>query len=165
VKRSTGKQSKIEVILRRDVAGTGRIGDAVRVRRGFARNHLIPGGHALPLSDANRKRIETEKAAYLAREAEKKTGLEALAARVANASVTIEAAANAEGHLFGSVGPREIAQALSAILGESIEPAHVALEEPIRQIGTHTVTVRLHAEVASELKVWVVGGAPSGGKA
>lgn len=150
------KDRRLEVILRGNVRGVGRIGEICKVRPGYARNYLLPQGLALPVTEENKKRIEVEKVAWLARESERKVSLELLGKRVEAASVTIEAAATEEGHLFGSVTAAQIASSLTAILGETIEAGQVLLEESIKQVGTHEVSVRLHPEIQVQTKVWVV---------
>jgi len=153
---AVSKDRRIEVILRGNVSGVGRIGDVIRVRPGHARNYLLPHGLALPLTEDNKKKIEVEKVAWEARESARKATLEELGKRVESVSVTIEAAATDEGHLFGSVTAAQIAASLSGVVGETIETDHVLLEEPIKQVGTHEVAIRLHPEVQVQTKVWVV---------
>ncbi|MFW6133744.1 MAG: 50S ribosomal protein L9 [Planctomycetota bacterium] len=145
----------MKVLLRRNIANLGQIGDVVDVKPGYARNYLVPSGHATQPTEANIKAVETEKAAYLARLAEEKAVLEARAAQIDGAEVTIAARANEEGHLYGSVGPAQIVEVLVAE-GYQLEPHHVALDAPIRQLDKYDVTIRFEHDVTAEVHVWIV---------
>jgi large subunit ribosomal protein L9 len=148
----------LEVLLRRSVESLGRVGEVVRVRNGYARNYLFPYGIAVPPTTENLRLVEKDKEAEAVVEAEKARARAELAARLAAVTLTIEANANPEGHLFGSVGPRQIVEALAA-KGFAIEERHVALE-PVKQVGEYEVTVRLAADAEVKVKTWVVGPVP-----
>jgi large subunit ribosomal protein L9 len=127
----------------------------VEVSDGYARNYLIPHHLALEPTDANMKAIEEDKKRAEADRKAKRHALEAAVARLANVEVMIHAAANPEGHLYGSVGPREIAAALRDE-GHNVEASNVELHETIRQLGTRTVPVIFGDDLRAEVKVWVV---------
>ncbi|MBS3733504.1 MAG: 50S ribosomal protein L9 [Phycisphaerae bacterium] len=145
----------MKVLLRRNIANLGQIGDVVDVKPGYARNYLVPYGHATQPTAANLKAVEAEKAAYLAQLAEEKAALEARAAQIDGKEVTLAARANEEGHLYGSVGPAQIVEALVAE-GHTLEPHHVALDVPIRQLDKYDVTIRFEHDVTAQIHVWVV---------
>lgn len=144
----------VEVLLRRTVESLGRVGEVVRVRPGFARNYLFPQGIAVPPTPENLRLVEKDKVAEAAVEAERAKARAELAERLKDVSVTLDAKANPEGHLFGSVGPKQVADALVA-KGFPIEERHVRLE-PVKQLGEYEVTLHLAPDVEPKVKVWVV---------
>ncbi|MBO3275303.1 50S ribosomal protein L9 [Pseudomonas schmalbachii] len=146
----------MEVILLEKIAKLGNLGDKLNVKGGYARNYLLPQGKATAATPANvaafeERRAELEKAA-----AEKKAVAEARAAQLAELIVTIGANAGDEGKLFGSIGTRDIAEAVSAA-GYPLEKAEVRLPTgPLRTVGEYNVEVQLHTDVESTLHVVVV---------
>ncbi|MCY1398381.1 50S ribosomal protein L9 [compost metagenome] len=146
----------MEVILLEKIAKLGNLGDKLNVKGGYARNYLLPQGKATAATPANvaafeERRAELEKAA-----AEKKAVAEARAAQLAELIVTIGANAGDEGKLFGSIGTRDIAEAVSAA-GYPLEKAEVRLPNgPLRTVGEYNVEVQLHTDVESTLHVVVV---------
>ncbi|MHC4294437.1 MAG: 50S ribosomal protein L9 [Planctomycetota bacterium] len=145
----------MKVLLRRNVSKLGHIGEVVDVKPGYARNYLIPEGVAVQPTEANLRAIEMEKQQYLEELAKQRTELEAKAAVVQGREITIFARANEEGHLYGSIGPAQIVAALAAE-NVFIEPQHVVLPEPIRQLDKYDVTVRFSDEVTATIHLWVV---------
>ncbi|MBI4576826.1 MAG: 50S ribosomal protein L9 [Planctomycetes bacterium] len=146
----------VKVLLRENVEKLGRIGDVVDVRPGYARNYLLPYGVAMDVTPANVRRMEKEKARLLILEEQRKTDLTHVAARLAEASVTIVAQANEEGHLYGSVTPRQIAHALEE-QGFPVEARMVVQEKPIKELGVvRDVEIHLHSEVVARITVFVV---------
>jgi len=145
----------MKILLRRNVAKLGTIGDVVEVKPGYARNYLLPQRLGVAPSEANLKVIEAEKQAYLAQLAQQRAELEQRASALHGKEVTISARANEEGHLYGSVGPAQIVAAL-AKEGIFLETEHVALDNPIRQLDKYDVTVRFSEEVSTTIHVWVV---------
>ncbi len=145
----------MKVLLRRNVSKLGIIGEVVDVKPGYARNYLVPQGLAIQPTAGNLKRVEAEKAAYLAELAEQRKELEAQAKLVDGKEVTIQARANEEGHLYGSVGPAQITAAL-AEQNVFIEQNNIRLDEPIRQLDKYEVTVDFGEEVTATVAVWVV---------
>ena len=145
----------IEVILREDIKTLGRAGEMVRVKPGYARNYLLPQGLAYEATEGNKKRIAAETRVRTARnQAERDRG----GARGRNARrrhLTLTGKAGEEGKLFGSITSQDIADALAG-QGHTVDKRRIELEHPIKTIGEHTVTVRLHPEVHAELRVSVV---------
>ena len=146
----------MEVILIQKVKSLGNLGDKVKVRNGFGRNFLIPYGKAVPATASNVADFETRRAQYQA-QADKLLGAaQARQASLEGASVTIKANASAEGKLFGSVGPRDIAEAFTAA-GIPLEKSEVIMSEgALRRIGEFEVQVSVHAEVQCTVKVEIV---------
>lgn len=145
----------IEVILREDVKSLGRAGELVKVKPGYARNFLLPQGLAFEATEGNKKRIAAEAKARTTRLAGERTGAEALAARLAALSLTLNGKAGEEGKLFGSITSSDIAAAL-AREGVEVDRRKIDLEHPIKTLGFHSVPVRLHPDVHGEVKVHVV---------
>ncbi|MBN8921964.1 MAG: 50S ribosomal protein L9 [Rhodanobacter sp. 68-29] len=146
----------MELILLQKVRNLGDLGDKVSVKPGYGRNYLIPQGKAVRVNAANLAAFEQRRAEYEARAQNMLSEAEARKAKLAEASVTIEAHASPEGKLYGSVGPRDIAEALQAI-GHDIHKGEVILGEgPLRNTGEFEVAINLHADVQSSVKVIVV---------
>lgn len=145
----------MEVILLENVRGLGRLGEKVKVKNGYGRNFLVPQGKAARATAANLAEFEQRRAEYEARANELLAGANARAAQFAEATVTVYANASAEGKLYGSVGPREIADALSA-QGLQVDRREVVLPEgPIRNTGEHEALLELHADVETRIQVLV----------
>lgn len=148
--------SHVQVILRDDVDNLGETGDLVKVRPGYARNYLIPRGLAVVATRGNIDQIEHEKklalqrAEHLAKEAKQ------AASGIEGAKVTIEKQAGEEGKLFGSVTAQEIAGTL-AEQGIEVDRKKIVMpEEPIKQVGTYELTVKLRGSVSAAFTVEVV---------
>lgn len=147
----------MELILLQKVRNLGDLGDKVSVKPGYGRNFLIPQGKAVRVNAANLAAFEQRRAEYEARATNMLSEAEARKAKLADVSVTIEAHASPEGKLYGSVGPRDIAEALQAI-GHDIHKGEVILGEgPLRNTGEFEVAIHLHADVQTSVKVIVVG--------
>lgn len=147
----------MKLLLKKNVADLGNLGDVVEVTRGYARNFLIPQGFAMEMNQANLQWFEAQKRRLIQQEEESKSKLRLIAGELEGASCTIIARATEEGHLFGSVTPREIATHLKQE-GFEVDPKTIQLEDPIKELGIYKVTVQLHSEITSEIKVWVVKG-------
>jgi large subunit ribosomal protein L9 len=145
----------MEVILREDIEKLGHRGQVVKVAPGYARNFLLPKKLAVSATEANKKIVAQERDAWLRREAKVKGDAEDLAKMLAGVSLTISQRAGEEGHLFGSVTAKDIADALEA-QKYNIDRKKIVLEENIRQTGEHKVPIRLHREVTAEITVNVV---------
>jgi large subunit ribosomal protein L9 len=145
----------MEVILREDIAKLGARGEVIRVADGYARNFLIPKRLAAPATAANKKIIEQERLAHLRREAKEKAGAEELAKLMSGLTVTIAQKAGEQEQLFGSVTAKDIAEALEK-QNFHIDRRKIQLHDPIKQLGEHKVTLRLHREVPLEVTVQVV---------
>ncbi len=144
----------MKVILADDVRGLGHRGETVTVKPGYARNFLLPQGFAYAATPANVRRLGEEKKKYDEKMLQGKSVAEEAAKKVEGITVTILKKAGEEGHLYGSVTPAEIADALVAKNVE-VDRRRIELAEPIRSLGTHTVHVRLHRDVVATLNVEV----------
>ena len=145
----------MELILLQKVKNLGNLGDKVRVKPGYGRNFLVPQGKAAPATTANVAEFEKRRAEYEAKANQQLSGAEARKAELENATVTIKANASPEGKLFGSVGPRDIAEAFSAA-GHPLEKSEVVMGEgPLRHTGEFEIHVHLHADVQTTVKVIV----------
>jgi large subunit ribosomal protein L9 len=145
----------MEVILREDVQHLGKAGALVRVKPGYARNYLLPRGLAYEATEGNKKRIVGEQRARAAQLAVEKGEAEQAAAVLSGIQLQLTARAGEEGRLFGSVTSQDLADALAA-RGRPVDKRRIELDHPIKQLGTHTVAVRLHPEVHAEIQVTVV---------
>lgn len=145
----------MEIILREDIAKLGARGEVIKVADGYARNFLIPKRLAAPATPANKKIIEQERLAHLRREAKEKAGAEDLAKLMSGLTVTIAQKAGEQEQLFGSVTAKDIAEALEK-QNFHIDRRKIQLHDPIKQLGEHKVTLRLHREVPLEVTVQVV---------
>jgi large subunit ribosomal protein L9 len=145
----------MKLLLRRDIPKVGLAGDVIEVSEGYARNYLIPHHLGVEPTKANMKRIEEDKRLAEEERRLRRAAVEQMASRMNNVEVTISAACNREGHLYGSVGPREIAAALRDE-GHVVEAKQVQLREPIRQLDTVVVPVLLADDIQVDVKVWVV---------
>ena len=144
----------IEVILREDVQHLGKAGTLVRVKPGYARNFLLPRGLAYEATEGNKKRILAEQKGRVTRLAAEKVDADALAARLSGVSFTVKAKAGEGDRLFGSVTSQDLASRL-AERGFAIDKRRIELDHAIKELGTHTVSIRLHPEVRAEIKVTV----------
>jgi large subunit ribosomal protein L9 len=145
----------IEVILREDIKALGHAGEMVRVKPGYARNYLLPQGLAYEATEGNKKRIAAESRVRSARNQAERSEAERLASTLGGVSLTLSGKSGEEGKLFGSITSQDIADAL-ARQGHTIDRRRIELEHPIKTIGEHAVTVRLHPEVNAELRVSVI---------
>ncbi|MGI8961116.1 MAG: 50S ribosomal protein L9 [Bryobacteraceae bacterium] len=142
----------MKVILREDVDKLGSRGSVVKVADGYARNFLVPKRLAVAATAANRKIVEHEREAHLRREAKAKTDAENLAKLMANVKLTFRQKVGENNQLFGSVTAKDIADALEAQRFH-IERRKIQLDDPIRTLGDHKVTLRLHRDVSTEIDV------------
>lgn len=145
----------MKLVLLQKVTNLGNLGDQVNVKPGYGRNFLVPQGKAVPATAANVAEFEARRAEYEARARELSAGAEARRERLEGASVTIAANASTEGKLYGSVGPRDIAEAFTAA-GLPLEKSEVVMGEgPTRRVGEFDLVVHLHADVEATVKVIV----------
>ncbi len=146
----------MDVILLEKVGKLGGIVDQVAVKAGFGRNFLLPQGKAIPATTGNVAEFEARRAELEAAAAAKLSEAEARAAKLAEVSVTIGANAGDEGKLFGSIGTRDIADAITKA-GVEVTKAEVKLPEgALREIGEYEIDVQVHAEVIQSVKLSVV---------
>ncbi|HDR06900.1 MAG TPA: 50S ribosomal protein L9, partial [Candidatus Coatesbacteria bacterium] len=145
----------MEVILRQDVPNLGKRGDLVRVKRGYARNYLIPKQLAMKVTPGARKQVEIERAAHERRLARMRGQHEAIAARIESLSFTVAGKASETGKLYGSVGENEVVRLLAA-KGIEIGRSQVVLEDHIKQVGVYHIPIRFQQDLMAQAKVWVV---------
>ena len=146
----------MQLILLQKVVNLGNLGDKVTVKPGYGRNFLVPQGKAVPATATNLAEFEARRAEYEAKAKASLEGAEGRKAKLEGASVTISANASTEGKLYGSVGPRDIAEALTKA-GMPVEKSEVVMGEgPLRHVGEFEVLVHLHADVETPVKVLVV---------
>ncbi|MCD8138531.1 MAG: 50S ribosomal protein L9 [Planctomycetaceae bacterium] len=146
----------MKLLLSEDVKDLGLAGDIVTVANGYGRNYLLPRRLAVEVTPGNLKQIESMKKLRVAREMERVKDFRTLAERVAAVDITIKERVSDADSLYGSVGAKQLVEALTAE-GIVLEPEMIKLDEPIKTLGVHRVKVRMHPEVETELKVWVVG--------
>jgi large subunit ribosomal protein L9 len=160
-----GPNGGIELLLIQSVDDLGKQGDVVEVKKGFAYNYLVPQGLATVATEHHRRMVDKHRAKLAEIQKARVAGLRTQAAELGQQSITIEANANDEGHLYGSVGAPEIVVALKTN-NITLTVDQVRLEGPLKELGLYTVKVHLGQEVEGELKVWVVPtvgeDAPSG---
>jgi large subunit ribosomal protein L9 len=145
----------MEVILRKTIDNVGEAGEIVKVKDGYARNFLIPRGLAYQATEDNRRRAEAEAARRAGKVASDRADAEALATRLESLELHFNAKAGEGDKLFGSITSGDIAEQVGA-QGFTLDKRVIELEEPIKMIGIYKVPVRLHPEVRTELRVWVV---------
>jgi large subunit ribosomal protein L9 len=146
----------MEVILREDIEKLGHRGEVVKVAPGYARNFLLPKKLAVQANASNKKIVEQERDAYLRREAKAKNEAEDLGRMLSGVTITITQRAGEEGHLFGSVTSKDIADGLER-QNYTIDRRKIQLDEPIKNVGEYKVPVRLHRDVTAEVTVKVQG--------
>lgn len=150
-----GPHGGIQLLLIQNVDNLGKQGEVVEVKPGYASNYLLPQGLATIATEHHRRMVEKHKARLQDIQKARMKGLEELAENISKQSVTIEANANEEGHLYGSVGAADIVTALKRI-NIAVTPDQVRLQGPLKELGLYTVKVHVGPEIVAELKVWVV---------
>lgn len=145
----------MQVLLRRDVKGIGRRGDIVTVSSGHARNYLIPNGLAVEATDGAVEQAATLKKSRDLREAADRESAQAIVAELAKRTIQIQAKAGSEGRLFGSVTATDIAHAVDAQAGISLDRKSIEISSPIRTVGDHSVTVELFAGITGTISLSV----------
>jgi len=146
----------MEVILLEKVGKLGGLGDKVTVKSGFGRNFLMPFGKAVPANEANIAEFEARRAELEKAAAERLATAEALAAKLNDLSITITSKAGDEGKLFGSIGVRDVADAITAA-GVEVSKSEVRLPEgPLRNVGDYEIDLQLHSDVIATVNLAVV---------
>ena len=145
----------MELILLEKVANLGNLGDKVKVKPGYGRNFLVPTGKAVPATEKNIAEFEARRAELEKIALEKLSTAEERCAALQGFEIVLAANTGEEGKLYGSIGPREIADAVTA-RGITLEKSEVIMGEgPIRYTGEHNVLIHLHADVETEIKVTI----------
>ena len=141
------------VILMKDVKGTGKAGDVVKVSDGYARNMLLPKGLAKEASDGNTRNPEKQKEIAAAKRAEQKAAAQETAEKLEKITLEIKTKGGESGKLFGSITSKDIADALEKQEKIKVDKKKIEMSSPIKQAGQSTVTIKLFSEVSAELKV------------
>ena len=149
------KDGYMQILLTHNVPHFGQPGDLVKVRPGFARNYLLPQGLATFATPHNLRIVEKHRQRLRQLEEARRSDLVNLGAQIAQRSITIEANANPEGHLYGSVTADQIADALKAD-NFPLEADNVKIEGPLKELGLYTIRLHLGQDVETEVKLWVV---------
>lgn len=145
----------MEVILRADVPNVGNRGDVLTVSDGFARNYLVPRGMAMQASKGAMAQAGSMRRSRNVKDAAARSAAEDIARRLVPAVIHLTARAGGEGKLFGSVTTTDVAEAVLSQTGLELDRRKMHLDEPIRELGTHRVLVKLHAEVEFPVTVEV----------
>ncbi len=147
----------MQVILKKDVKGTGKEGDIVNVSDGFARNKLIPSGQAVEATEVNKRAIAREKANLAQKIAEEKAAAEALAKKLEQKPIIVKTRVGEGGKLFGSITSMDIADAIKEQTGNEVDKKKIVLDKPIKEIGTSKVDIKLYQDVTAKVDVRIEG--------
>ena len=145
----------MRLLLRSDVDGVGKKGDIVDVTDGFGRNYLVPKGLAMKATAGAEKQAEAMRRARKLKDAADRAAAEEIAKVLVPEVIEIHARAGDEGKLFGSVTIQDVVDAVEAQAGVTIDRRHLSLDEPIKSLGTHAVSARLHGDVQFQIIVEV----------
>ncbi len=157
-----GKRGGVELLLVHNVEHLGKQGEVIEVKRGYAYNYLLPQGLATVATDHHKRMVEKHRAKLEEIARERLAGLRSVLQELVRTSVTIEANANDEGHLYGSVGATEISRSLKQ-QDLMVTADQIILQGPLKEVGLYTVKVKLAPEVEGDLKVWVVPSSSEAG--
>lgn len=146
----------MKVILIQDVQELGDKGDVIDVADGYARNYLVPRNKAIKASRGALKQADKLKAARLEAVRRARADAEQIAETLVGSRVVVAARSADEGKLFGSIGSRDIAAAIQKFTGVEVDPQHIALVNPIKEIGLHEITVKPHVAVEFQLTLDVI---------
>lgn len=146
----------MKVILTQPVTGLGEAGDVVDVKDGYARNYLVPRRLVTPWTKGGQKQVDDIKAARSKRELRSAEDAEAAKTQLEANTVTVTARSGATGRLFGAVTAGDIAEAITAAGGPSVDRRRIEVPAPIRNTGEHTAHVRLHEDVSATVAIEVV---------
>jgi len=150
-------RTPMKLILTQEVTGLGGPGDVVEVAGGYGRNYLVPRGLAMRWTRGAEKQVDLIKRARSARDIRGLDDAKQAAGRLAALNVRLAVKAGNSGRLFGSVSPADIAAAVKAAGGPELDRRRIEIKNPIKTVGAHQVTVRLHPEVSATLDVLVTG--------
>ena len=148
--------STMKLILTQEVTGLGTSGDTVEVKGGYGRNYLLPRGLAIKATRGAEKQVESLRRARAAREVASHEEAQAMAGRLSGLKVQVPARAGDGGRLFGRVTTADVAAAVTAAGGPELDRRRIDLPSTIKTTGEHTITVRVHPEVSTQLTIEVV---------
>lgn len=143
----------MEVILKKDIKGTGKAGEIVKVNDGFARNRLIPSGDAVEATEVNKRAIAREKANLAEKIAADKAEANKIAEQLQEKPIVIKTKVGEAGKLFGSITSMDIAQEIKKQLNVEIDKKKIVLKNPIKEIGKSEVTVKLYEGISANIEV------------
>ena len=146
----------MKLILTQEVDGLGSAGDIVEVKDGYGRNYLLPRGVAVRWTRGGQKQVDAIKSARSARAVRDTEHAEQIKAKLEQSPVNVQVKAGDGGRLFGSVTPSEIASALTEATGESVDKRTIVVTNPIKSLGAHQVSVKLHEDVAAAVALNVI---------
>jgi large subunit ribosomal protein L9 len=151
----SGKPMKL--ILTQEVSGLGAPGDVVEVKAGYGRNYLVPRSLAMPWTRGSEKQIDMIRRARSAREIRSLDDAKEAAGRLGSLRVRLQTKAGSGGRLFGSISTADIAAAVRNAGGPELDKRKIEVQNPIKTVGSHQVSVRLHPEVSARLEIEVTG--------
>ncbi len=157
-----GPRGGVQLLLIQSVEHLGKQGEVVEVKRGFALNYLLPQGLATIATDHHKRMVDKHRSKLEEIARQRMASLRAVLSELSRTSVTIEANANDEGHLYGSVGSTEISRSLKQ-QDLTVLPDQIILQGPLKEVGLYTVKVRLAPDAEGDLKVWVVPSSSEAG--
>jgi large subunit ribosomal protein L9 len=146
----------MKLILTQEVTGLGAAGDVVEVKDGYGRNYLVPRGVAVRWTRGAEKTVQSIKAARTSRAVRDQDHAEQIKTKLEAQPVSVKVRAGEGGRLFGAVTVSEIAEALTATSGEQVDKRTIAVKNPIKSLGSHEVSVRLHDEVSATVALNVI---------
>ena len=148
----------MKLILTQEVTGLGAAGDVVEVKDGYGRNYLVPRGLGIRWSRGGEKTIESIKTARASRAVRDQDHAKDVKAKLEASPVNVQVRAGAGGRLFGSVTVSEIAHAITETSGEQVDKRTIVVDQPIKSLGAHEVSVKLHDDVSATVSLNVVAG-------
>ena len=148
----------MKLILTQEVTGLGAPGDVVEVKDGYGRNYLVPRGLALRWTRGGEKTVESIKKARSSRAVRDQDHAEQIKSKLEAQAVPVQVRAGTGGRLFGAVTTAEIAGALADVSGEAVDKRTIVVTQPIKSLGSHEVSVKLHEDVSATVSLNVVAG-------
>ncbi|MGI6381100.1 MAG: 50S ribosomal protein L9 [Anaerolineae bacterium] len=145
----------MRVVLLKDVKRLGTVGEVRSVADGYARNYLIPRGLAVPATDAALEQVKADAASMRRRASQEHDQAKTLAERIDGVEIVFQAKAGETGRLYGSITNGDVAERLAEIAGEPVDKRKIQLEEPIKDLGSSDVQVKLHGDVVAHVTVIV----------
>jgi large subunit ribosomal protein L9 len=146
----------MKLILTQEVDGLGAAGDVVEVKDGYGRNYLVPRGVAVRWTRGGQKQVDSIKAARASRSVRDHDHAAQIKAKLESGPVDVKVRSGAGGRLFGAVTVTDIAEAISAVSGESVDKRTIVVTNPIKSLGSHQVSVKLHDDVSASVALNVI---------
>jgi large subunit ribosomal protein L9 len=146
----------LKIILTQEVTGLGAPGDVVEVKDGYGRNYLVPRGLALRWTRGGEKTVESIKKARSSRAVRDQDHAEQIKSKLEAQAVPVQVRAGTGGRLFGAVTTAEIAGALADVSGEAVDKRTIVVTQPIKSLGSHQVSIKLHDEVSATVDLNVI---------